>query len=88
MSIKQALESNIVIVVSVVAVSAAGMGWGACEAIRVSNKTDRIAELEKRNIDPAQKEKIEAVAIDPYKRQIAELISQGSQRGQAPMALP
>ena len=75
MSVKKKLEDHVVIVVLTVAVSTFAMGWTACELVRVANKTERISELEKKVADQSQQLKDNNVAIEPYQKRIAELVS-------------
>lgn len=75
MSVKKKLEDHVVIVVLTVAFSAFAMGWTACDLARVANKTERISELEKKVADQSQQLKDNNVAIEPYKKRIAELVS-------------
>mgnify|MGYP003394619125 CR=1 FL=1 len=75
MTVKETLENHIVIVVLVVAVGAFGSGWLACERVRVAIQTEKISDLEKRIADQSQQIKDSAVAIEPYQKQIADLLS-------------
>lgn len=75
MSIKQKLEDHIVIFTLTVAVASFGFGWGACEKALVTNKTEKIADLEKKVADQLQQTKDSNIAIEPYQKQIAELLS-------------
>jgi chromosome segregation ATPase len=54
MTIKKSLENHIAIVVLSSAAVAFGLGWAACENARVTNKTEKIAELERKNNDQLQ----------------------------------
>jgi septal ring factor EnvC (AmiA/AmiB activator) len=75
MTIKQTLENHIVIVAAMVAVTAFGFGWGACERVRVAVQAEKISDLEKRIADQSQQIKDSTVAIEPYQKQISDLLS-------------
>jgi DNA repair exonuclease SbcCD ATPase subunit len=74
MTLKQTLENNIAIVVLTTAVAAFGAGWGGCELARVASKTEKIADLEKKTAEQSQQIKDSNVAIEPYQKQINELL--------------
>lgn len=75
MTIKQKLENNLTVFAITVAVAAFSSGWGACEIVRVTNKTEKIADLEKKIADQSQQIKDSNVAIEPYQKQITDLLS-------------
>ena len=75
MSVKQKLEDNIAIAVLGFAITGFGAGWLSCEKARVEPKSERIAILEKDVADQLQKIKDGTVAVEPYRRQIDEFVS-------------
>lgn len=75
MTLKQTLEDHIVFVVSVAAITAFVAGWGACETVRVTSKSEKIADLERQYSDLSKQAKDGALAVEPYQKQITELLS-------------
>ena len=75
MTLRQTLENHFAYIVLTVAVGAFGLGWGACEAARVTNKSDKIADLEKRVAELSQQAKDSAFAVEPYQKEVTELLS-------------
>lgn len=74
MTLKQTLENNIAIVVLGASVAAFGAGWWACEAVRVSNKSDAITQLDKRVTELTQQAKDLETTFEPYRKEIARLL--------------
>lgn len=92
MTLKQTLENHIVVIVLSTAVAAFGVGWGACELVRVAYKTEKISDLEKNIVDlekkiadQSQQIKNGVVAVEPYQKKIAESLS-NSQRLEAELS--
>lgn len=75
MTLKQKLEDHVIIIFLTVVVLAFSAGWTASEQARVANKTEKIAELEKRIADQSQQLKDNNAAIEPCQKEINELRS-------------
>jgi len=75
MSFKKTVEDNVVIFLITISITAFGMGWAACEYTRVLNKTEKISDLEKKITDQSQLLKDKNSFIEPYQKQIIDLIA-------------
>lgn len=86
-TLKQTLENHILYVVFGFAATGFVSGWAACEMARVAYKTEKISDYERKIADQSQQIRESAAAVEPYQKQISELLS-NTKRLEAELSMP